>query len=572
MSPHSSRIRTLETYAAIGDRRTCALVGRDGSIDWWCWPRFDSTPVFWRLLDPRGAAWRVAPASPARMLRHYLQDTNVLETTYRTDRGTLRVTDFAPLGAPRDGESRIVRAAECLAGDVDVLCEVGGDLRFAGERPRVNSLEARFRLRAGARRSWLLGSGPGGTLRMEECDPAEALSTTVSAWRRWAGSLDYDGPHRPAVTRSALALALLTDEGTGAVIAAPTTSLPEVPGGVRNWDYRFCWLRDAAMTLEVLMELGRHEEAMSYWGWLGEVASCEDPLRPLYTVDGCAAPAEEEVAAVVGHGGARPVRIGNAAAEQLQLDVLGYVVAAAYRCQDAMGRRHSGLDRVVARLADRAARSFREPDSGLWERRDEARHHLHGKLMCWVALDRALRLAERGWADGDTAAWREAREDVAQMIRQGADPQTGAFGALVGGGPADASALRTAAYGLVGPTDPRVHATLELVDRELSRGPYVYRYREPDGLPGQEGAFLLCSFWRVEALAALGRRQEAEAAFEVLAGCGSDLGLLPEEIDPETGRLLGNYPQAFSHLGLIRAALALAGRPVDSPESSRRKP
>jgi GH15 family glucan-1,4-alpha-glucosidase len=400
--------------------------------------------------------------------------------------------------------------------------------------------------------------------------PQEALSETIAFWKQWASRCTYRGPYRDLVVRSALTLKLLTYEATGALIAAPTTSLPEAIGGVRNWDYRYTWLRDASLVLDALMRLGYHGEAMGFWRWLESlcIGCCHD-LRIMYTVSGDAPPAEEELDALAGYRGSRPVRTGNAAASQRQLDVYGHVLDAAHECMTCMGASHSDLTRLLGYLADSAAASWTEPDQGIWEVRDAPRHFLHSKLSCWIALDRAVRLAERGWLVGEVDTWARVRSEIRNAIlTYGYDAQRCTFTQALDSDALDASALLVSRSGLLPPDDPRVLSTIDALRTRLTSNGLVYRYLNDDGLPGSEATFTICSFWMVDALAACGRTDEARGLFEKVVSYANDVGLLAEEIDPVSGALLGNFPQGFSHLGLIHSALSLE----ESQQNASRTP
>lgn len=574
----------IEDYAAIGNRRSIALVARDGSIDWCALGRMDAPPVLARLLDEgAGGFLRTAPAEPAlEIARRYVADTNVLETTLRTARGALRITDTMSL----EGEC-IVRRLEALGGDVRVLTawrptfdfvrppdvvELGGSIavaRRAGEIVSARApsswrdvgsgmLLAERTLSAGEVAVVALGDERARVSGDEEL--LRATTTAEGAWRRWASALRCPEQHRDAVVRSALALSLLRDERTGALVAAPTTSLPEAIGGGRNWDYRFTWIRDAALVLDALMRLGRHDEAMQFWKWVEALpVSRARPLRILYTLAGRSPPSEVERDDVAGHRGSRPVRVGNAAAQQTQLDVAGYLVDAAYVCETQMRMPHEGLAPVLRALADETSSRWREPDRSIWEMRARPAHHLASKLMSWVALDRALGLHRRGWLSGDAVSWRRERDAVRRAIlERGYDDRRGAFVQTLGGDALDAAALLVPIVGFLPGDDPRVRSTLEAVRRELTHDHLVRRYLVDDGQRGEEGAWVLCSFWLAEALALAGMHDEAGEQLAAVISRANDVGLFAEQIDPGTGAFLGNFPQAFSHLALVRAADVVA--------------
>lgn len=592
--------RPIRDYALIGDAHTAALVSNDGSIDWCCLPCFDSPAVFCRLLDARKGGWfRVGSVEPAEASRGYVDGTtNVLRTTFRTGGGRLRLTDFMPV-QPRTAGSgvteiapgrRILRLVEGLAGEVDVEVAFrptfdyartettiaplpgGAVARAGGEsltlacpvalRPDgAGALRGRFRLAAGERRWVALAYGADAEPGQGADDQADAaLARTLEYWRAWAARGTYDGPYRDLVLRSALVLKLLTFEPTGALVAAPTTSLPEEIGGARNWDYRYTWLRDSALILDALMGIGYHDEALDFFGWLERLGiRSGDGPQIAYAVDGGADLPERTLDHLEGYRRSRPVRVGNAAASQRQLDVYGEILDAAYLCVERMRQPHPALAGVLPALADRAAARWCEPDQGIWEVRGGPRHFLYSKLLCWVALDRAVRLVQRAGISGDVARWRRAREAIRRAIlSEGYDAEVGAFTQALGEPALDASALAIPLVGFLPPTDPRVRSTVDRVRERLTAHGLVYRYLTEDGLPGGEATFALCSFWLVDNLALGGRVDEARELFERVAGCANDLGLLSEEIEPRSGELLGNFPQGFTHLALIRSALTIA--------------
>ena len=599
------RYRPLRDYALIGDMRTAALVAKDGSIDWFCTPRFDAPAVFCRLLDAeRGGSFRVGPAGAHEVERHYEEDTNVLVTTFRAGSGRLRLTDFMPAGgAAGVALPRILRCVEGLSGTVEIEVLFRPTFDFAQAKTelephrggaRARPTEGRERLslacpvdlapdgRGGLFGRRLVSAGDRLWIALAHeqdgddvgpndlaADAESALEQTLAFWRGWAAACTYEGPYASLVRRSGLVLKLLTYAPTGAIIAAPTTSLPEEAGGVRNWDYRYTWLRDAAWIFDALMRIGQHGGAMEFWKWLERVARRDGPhLRILYGIDGEVPRAERHLEHLEGYLGSAPVRVGNGAAEQTQLDVYGDVLDAVHFCVSQMPEMlplEGGMWKLIEQLADAAAERWREPDHGLWEARSGKRHYLSSKLMCWVALDRAIRLARlcevrtpavSRW-EGECSAVRN------EILRRGYDPGLGAFTQSLGAPALDASALLIPLVDFLPASDPRVRSTAAKIAEELVKDGLVYRYRldrpgSDDGLPGGEAAFTLCSFWLAEALALDGRTDEARALFERVTGFASDLGLLSEEIDPAGGELVGNYPQGFTHLGLIRPALRIA--------------
>lgn len=591
MRPGTPPYPPIGDYALIGDTRTAALVGRDGSIDWCCWPRFDGPAAFCRLLDAEKGGWfRVGPAGAAAATRSYVGPTNVLATTFEAAGGRVRVTDLMP--APGRPTGQILRLVEGLSGVVDVAVEFRPTFGYARAETDLSPCPWGATARAGTETLRLacsvgLRAGPNGSLTGTAAvsagdqlwvtlsyrdgdgpaDPVSAvaakaeLGRALSYWEDWAGRCTYRGPYRDLVLRSALALKLLTYGPTGAVVAAPTTSLPEEVGGVRNWDYRYTWLRDSALILHALMDLGYHDEAVAFFGWLESLClECRGDPQIMYTVSGGADLPEDTLDHLDGYRGSRPVRVGNGAAGQTQLDVYGEVLDATFVCFERMPRPvRPELWAVLSRFADRAAARWREPDRGIWEVRGGPRHFLHSKLLCWVALDRALRLADRAGLSGDVARWERERAAVREAIlADGYDRGVGAFTQSFGSADLDASALTVPLVGFLPATDPRVRSTVDRVRERLTSRGLVYRYRGDDGLPGGEATFALCSFWLVNNLALGGRVGEARELFERVAGYANDVGLLAEQIDPSTGDLLGNFPQGFTHLALVRSALTLA--------------
>lgn len=579
----------IADYAVIGDGITAALVSREGSIDWLCLPLFDSPAVLCRLLDARkGGFFRVRPVAEGRAIRAYVEDTNVLATTWTTDSGAIRVTDFMAVTdlLPRTRERepfRLCRLVEGLAGRVEVELALKATFDFATESALIEidgsgavargaggpALHVRwpFAVRASGdeilgrasvsqgERVWITFSD-----RPFEDDPEQLLSLAKSVWREWISRCEYRGPDDQIVRRSALALKLLTFRPSGAILAAPTTSLPEEIGGVRNWDYRFTWLRDAAFSLNALMAIGYHDEALAFWKWI-ERAGKDARIGVVHRIDGSTDLPERLLEHLEGYRGSRPVRVGNSAVEQDQLDVLGEVLDAAHLCHSTMRNAvDPGLAPILARLADRAAESWREPDHGIWEFRDAPRHYVHSKVMAWVALDRASRLVESGLLTGKGSAhWdEEAREIRKAVCEQGFDRELGAFVQAFDRRVPDASALVLPLVGFLPATDPRVLSTLRVVEEHLGVDDLIYRYRAEDGIPGTEGAFFLATFWRIENLILAGRTDEARGAFDHVLSYANDLGLFSEEVDPASRALLGNFPQAFTHLALVRSAARLA--------------
>lgn len=576
----------LSAYAVVGDGVTAALVASDGAIDWLCHGRFDGPAVFCRLLDAeRGGYFQVAPPGRFAATRRYVDRTNLLETELEGATGRIRITDAMSLG-PASGPT-LLRRIDGLAGDVELrvdfvptfdfaravsvveLCPGGCRASGAGQRlslscpvpMRVGNgrATATLAVRAGDTR-WLVlthGAPP-----LPDTAAEEAMRATLRAWERWVARGRYVGPYQDQLRRSALVLKLLIYAPTGAIVAAPTTSLPEEPGGVRNWDYRFTWLRDASWLVSALMDLGYHDESMAFIDWLKSLDLGRDTPRVLYDLKGKPPSGERKLRNLRGYRGSRPVRVGNAAVTQDQHDVFGEVVSAIHMCSEAMPSMRPlepGLWRLVSTLADGAAAHWEHADHGMWEVRDRPRHFVSSKLLCWTALDRALTIARRDGLPGPLAAWEAEAERVRSAILDaGFDERLGAFRRAFEESELDAASLLLPRYGFLPADDPRFVRNVAVVRTDLSSAGLVRRYRGTDGLPGTEGAFAACSFWLADCLARQGHVDEARAIFERVVAHANDVGLLSEEISTETGELLGNFPQAFTHLALVRAAVAIA--------------
>ncbi|MGD3104755.1 glycoside hydrolase family 15 protein [Streptomyces sp. YGL11-2] len=587
----------IEDYALIGDLQTAALVGRDGSIDWLCLPRFDSPACFAALLGGTdNGHWRLAPHSPeARARRSYRGDSLLLDTVWETPTGSVRVTDFMP---QRDRMPDVVRIVEGLHGSVAMRGVLR--LRFdygrvvpwmrAAEGSRVaiagpDSVWLRtpaggrtygkdfstcsdFTVAAGERAAFVLTWHPSHEPRPNLIDPFQALEDTLEDWGDWSARCRYTGPYRAAVIRSLITLKALTYAPTGGIVAAPTTSLPEEPGGVRNWDYRFCWLRDASLTLNSLISAGYLDEAGAWRDWLlRAVAGAPADLQIMYGLGGERRLPEAEVPWLSGYADSRPVRIGNAAVEQRQLDVYGEVIDSFHVARMAGLPAEAHAWSIQRALVDYLASTWRDPDEGIWEIRGPRRHFVYSKVMAWVAADRAVRAIE---ADpklgGDVDRWRAMRDEVhREVCERGYDAERGAFTQHYGSAELDAATLLIPRVGFLPGDDPRVRSTVDTVRRELTTGGLVRRYSTTDGsvdgLPGGEGTFVVCSFWLADALQLTGRHKEARQLFERLLALRNDVGLLSEEYDPVAGRQLGNFPQAFSHIGLVGTAFGLLGAP-----------
>jgi len=589
----------IEDYALIGDTQTAALIGRDGSLDWMCVPRFDSGAPFAALLgDERHGRWRIAPAGEVvRVERRYRPGTLVLETDFHTREGAIRVTDCMP---PRGEAPDVVRMVEGLKGRVPVRMELvirfdygriipwvrrlpGGLTAVAGPdalvlatpvHTRGENLTTRadFVVGEGERTPFVLTWYPSHEPPPRPVHPETAIRETDHWWREWSERFSPGGRWRDEVRRSLITLKALTYAPTGGIVAAATTSLPEQLGGVRNWDYRFCWLRDATLTLLALLDVGYVEEARAWRDWLlRSVAGWPSDMQIMYGPSGERRLTELELDWLPGYEGAKPVRIGNAASQQFQLDVYGEVTDALWQAREAGLEPEPAAWAVQKVLMDFLETGWRKPDEGIWEVRGERRHFTHSKVMAWVAFDRAVRSAERFGLDGPVDRWRRRREEVhAEVCARAWDPERKTFTQSYGSRALDAATLLIPMTGFLPPQDPRVVGTVEAVQRELSRDGLLLRYpteEADDGLPPGEGAFLPCTFWLVDCLVLLGRREEAEALFERLLGLTNDLGLLSEEYDPASGRLVGNFPQAFSHVGLVNSALNLArGEPTPAAQ------
>lgn len=583
----------IREYAAIGDGRTVALVASDGSIDWLAVPAIDSPTVFAGLLDPeRGGAFELSPERPFKVSRRYLPGTSVLETTFSTAEGAVRVTDA--MTVPSGGLApfrELARRVEGLGGSTPMRWQVRPRFGYGQARTRIgrrsgvpvaesktgalavgsfgggepilsaDAISGRFEIAGGERALFSLSLADQEPLVLPGRDDVERrLTDTIVTWGRWSADLATRGPWKDAVERSALTLKLLFSAASGAVAAAPTTSLPEVIGGERNWDYRYCWIRDSAFTIDALLHLGCAAEATAFFWWLMQASQLTHPrLQALYRMDG-APDAKERVLDLAGYRGSIPVRIGNGAVGQLQLDIYGDLLETAWTYAEAGNAIDADVGRRLAGAADHVSSIWREPDAGIWEVRSTPRHFTHSKMMSWVALDRAVRLAERGSIpDRRANRWRRARGAIEDFIWSTCWSETkGALVRAPGGEELDAALLLSTHFGF-GTGADRLRRTVEAISRELRAGPFVYRYSGEDGLEGREGAFLACSFWLVEALVRIGKRDEAEVLMDELVSLANDVGLYAEEIDQTSREFLGNFPQGLTHLALIEAALALDG-------------
>lgn len=607
----------IADHGAIGNLHTAAIVAVDGGIDWWCPPTFESASVFAALLDDRrGGMFRVTATGAGRREQRYVRHTNVLETFHHVEGGRLTITDFMPLAGnlnhePDDAPAEIVRI---LRADGAVPVELEWSPRFDYARARTDVVASAhgFVATAGHEALALAGVPDGARIETGENGPVvrarfelrdgqqlalatrwgssadrigiegamAALTETTAAWRGWVskddatGDRGWAGAWSEQVIRSELALKLLTYAPTGAIVAAPTTSLPEWIGGGRNWDYRFSWIRDSALAAQALFALGHRNEAEAFIHWSERVAREEGEadwgLRIVYRITNGTEMKEEELAHLAGYARSSPVRIGNEAVEQLQLDVYGELISAAYELLRMGGELPDDVLAFIPAVADMGLRHWRDPDFGLWEVRNGPDYFVYSQAMVWTALDRAIRMAEEGMIEGPTDRWRHARSEIrAHVLEHGYDAGAGAFTQRYGSPELDASNLLLPLMELLPFDDPRVQSTIDRTLEQLTVDDLVYRYKADDGLPDPEGAFGLCTFWLVDVLALSGRLDEAYRVFDRMAARARGAGLFSEQIDPGTGDFLGNFPQAFTHLGLINSALYLAhmeGRETPVPD------
>ncbi len=589
----------IEDYAMIGDLRTAALVGRNGSIDWFCAPRFDSAAAFAALLgDNDNGHWQISPADGSISgTRRYRDGTLILETDFETSEGSVRVIDCMPTN---DDQTSIVRVVRGLSGTVSMRMEMVIRLDYGATIPWVENRHtglvaiagpdalylrtpaetrgeryttvAEFAVREGERVPFTLSWHPSYQPEPAAVDPIWAVRTTEQWWRTWSGKCAYKSEWRAEVINSLVVLKALTYEPTGAVVAAPTTSLPEAIGGERNWDYRYCWLRDSALTVDALVDSGYLEEALAFRNYMTRaVAGHPSQVSVLYGLAGERQVPEREIDSLAGYEGSKPVRVGNAAAGQFQLDVYGEILDAAHRAREIAGAIDPRGWRGQMSLVGFVEGVWRDPDEGIWEVRGPRRHFTHSKVMAWVALDRAVRTVENFGAEGPVDRWREARDVIhADVLEHGYDPERNTFTQYYGSEELDAATLLIGAVGFLPGDDPRVIGTIEAIKAELTPDGFVRRYstdpgeHNVDGLGGVEGAFLPCTFWLADALMLAGREDEGREVFERALSVGNDLGLFSEEYDPKAKRLLGNFPQAFTHLALINTAYNLS-HPVRQP-------
>jgi GH15 family glucan-1,4-alpha-glucosidase len=590
-------------YALLADCNSAALVDRGGSIDWLCLPRYDSDAVFAALLDPDAGHWSIRPVESFSSMRRYLPGTLVLETTFTTETGEVTLTDAMAFADGQrghdlglDAHHEVLRSVRGVSGAVELRMEFAPRpeyglviplMRLEGDGARIFGGSGRVAVRSSAPLSvadstvettFTVGAGEtaGFALRWAppELSPAPApaspdrvaarIEETAEGWRSWEGDHDiYDGPHRDLVRMSSRVLKGLTYRPTGAIVAAPTTSLPEAVGGARNWDYRFCWIRDSSMTIEALYVGACPDEVEEFISFMTSSAggrAGEGSLQIMYGIGGEHDLSERELGHLRGWRDSRPVRVGNGAWDQVQLDVYGELLNSLHLYREKLGDLHPEIQAFAADLADTAARRWREADSGIWEMRGELRHHLSSKVLCWTALDRAVKLAPQLGDYAKVTEWEAERDEIrAAILERGWSEQSRAFCQTFDSDELDAAVLLMPILGFLPATDERMRSTIEAVARELTEDGLVLRYRtseglNEDGLSGEEGTFVICTFWLVSCLAKAGELDRAEELFDRLTGYANDLGLLAEEVDPRSSEQLGNFPQAFSHIGLISAA------------------
>jgi GH15 family glucan-1,4-alpha-glucosidase len=607
-------------YGLISDCHSAALVSREGSVEWLCWPRFDSSSIFARLLDEGAGRWSIRPAAEASVTRRYVDDSLVLETTFATTEGTVVLRDALAVGSNERGHDlgaqsphALLRRVSCERGRVElelhyaprpeygliepVMADVDGGLAARGGADVLllsspidlevegSDARARFSLDAGRslsfalehRRSWEPPTSP-----WSQEDIARRLDDTLEAWRTWSQIHQaYDGPWRDLVHLGGRVLQGLTYQPTGAIVAAPTTSLPEEVGGERNWDYRYSWVRDASLTLEALWVAACPDEAEHFFAWMAGAAAAQvhkgSDLQIMFGVGGEHDLSERELTHLSGWRNSRPVRVGNGAWQQRQIDVYGELLGAAHRLEEQLGGIDAPTRGFLADAADAAAARWEQADQGIWEVRGDPQHFLYSKLMCWCALDRAVALSDRLDAADRVGGWMKARDTIrAAILERGWSDRRGAFTQALGSDELDAAVLMMPIVGFLPADDPRMLSTIAAIADDLTdEHGLVFRYRSHDGLEGEEGTFLLCTFWLAHAQALAGLVDDARATFERAIAFVNDLGLLAEEVDPASGELLGNFPQAFSHIGLVNAAWAISeaehGRPP-TPDAMEGEP
>jgi GH15 family glucan-1,4-alpha-glucosidase len=603
--PFAGAYRPIAGYGAIGNMRTVALVSFDGSIDWCCFPRFDSSSVFAALLDRvKGGSWRMSVDGNGEARQLYLSDTNVLQTSYKLESGEFILTDFMPCsrGEVWSAPPEIHRIVKCVSGSGRISLHLEPRFNYGRERAQIGEVEGGFLLRApreelvfsascgglkheagvvsgavdmsqGQEETFVLSYGESRPRLVYEYQSKKLLDQTVRYWRDWVSTLRYTGRWREQVVRSALILRLLVYSATGAMVAAPTTSLPEVIGGGRNWDYRYSWIRDSAISLWAFYILGSSSEAERYLHWLIDNNPALDlDLRLMYRVDGGKNLAERELSHLEGYMKSKPVRVGNAAAKQLQLDAHGCILDALYFSSTyGAGVSDEMYYRFVRPLAHFICDNWRRRGNGIWEFRNGRGHFVYTKAWCYAGLDRACKIARATAHDSDTERWRSVMDEIKEeILREGWNDVKRTFVMRYGASELDASVLMLPLIGFIRSRDWRMKATVDAVMNELSEGGLVRRYSAGDGFDGKEGCFFICNFWLVACLARQGRVQEAGQLFERLLSLSNHLGLFSEEVDPNSGELLGNFPQAFSHMGLILAAYELERSKIGSRRKNRK--
>lgn len=589
---HSAHYSPIEDYGVIGNGQSAALVNKLGSIDWLCLPRFDSPSLFARILDyVRGGFWHIQPTAQYQTAQRYVPDTNVLETIFTTPEGRIKLLDFMPIAGEQDQPGKrapyaLVRIVESIDGTHEMVsvCAPRPDYarslpnfvqhgtgvafdRFVLRGPASWQIDpgqsqavCRFMVRKGERVAFTL-SAEDGQAEAVASDPYAAFHSTIDFWRQWVAKCTYNGPYRDQVVRSALALKLCIYTPTGAIVAAPTTSLPEEIGGVRNWDYRFTWIRDASFTLYALLLAGYVDEDDPFFDWIVRTVKLEGTgIHILYPISPDGTVTEQTLDHLSGYRGSAPVRIGNGAWNQVQLDVYGEVLDALHFSWKVGRYNPAAVWDHCRPLVDWVVENWDRPGSGIWEVRGGLRHFVYGKVMCWVALDRAIDMAEQLELPADLERWRSTRDHIrAAVLQHGWSERLGAFKQSYEDEELDASNLLLPVVGFIEGDDPRMLSTIDATLKQLVVDDLCYRYRAaPEGLPGTEGAFVLCTFWLIDALILAGRTEEAHRIFDRMVSRATALGLYAEEIDPATGAHLGNFPQAFSHIGLINAAVSLA--------------
>jgi len=591
VSGHTTSFPPIEDYGVIGNCHTAALISSQGSIDWLCFPRFDSPSLFARILDLElGGAWSIQPATPFESTHQYLNNTNVLATKFTCMEGSLSLLDFIDITSNEQEQrlaapGRLIRIVEGIEGTVEIVStctprpdyarivpqfvNLGSEVKFGSFTvtapaewqidAKNHTLTCRITLHAGERVAFTLSSQDDPEL--PHLTPTDALASTIAFWQCWANKCTYQGPYRDAVVRSALALQLMTYAPSGAIVAAPTTSLPEEIGGERNWDYRFTWIRDSSFTLYALLLAGYLDDEHPFFDWIARTVKTEGTgIKTLYPITSKGQIVEQTLNHLRGYRNSQPVRIGNGAVKQVQLDVYGEVLSALHFAWKVGKYDPSKIWEQIHPMLDWVATCWREPDSGIWEVRGGLRHFVYGKVMLWVALDCGIDMAEALDLAGDITRWRQERDLIrVDVLEKGWSEKLGAFKQSYEDETLDASNLLMSTVGFIDGTDPRMVSTIDATIKHLVANGLCYRYlNAPEGVSGKEASFVLCTFWLINALILAGRTAEARVWFEQMLARSSSLGLFAEEIDPETGAHLGNFPQAFSHIGVINVAVSLA--------------